>query len=190
MGNSVCTCNCQIVKNIIFGPPSHCVLFLGLDAVGKTTSLYKLKLNADVSTIPTCGFNVETVQLARRNVLFTIWDVGGGAKMPPLWRHYFTCAQGVVYIVDASDSSRFSEAKGWLDTLLDSDELADVPILLLANKQDLPRAVSPSDIAMAMGLDGVDTRQVRVRGSSAATGEGLQEALLELHELISQRNSS
>uniref|UniRef100_A0A673H7Q5 Uncharacterized protein n=1 Tax=Sinocyclocheilus rhinocerous TaxID=307959 RepID=A0A673H7Q5_9TELE len=37
------------------------ILMLGLDAAGKTTILYKLKLGQSVTTIPTVGFNVETV---------------------------------------------------------------------------------------------------------------------------------
>ncbi len=185
MGNSIC---CRSIDKFIFGPPPSRVLLLGLDAVGKTTMLYKLKLKETVATIPTVGFNVETVQLTK-NATFTIWDVGGGAKIYPLWRHYFNGTQGIMYIVDASDSSRFSEAKRWLDMLLDSDELVDVLIFLLANKQDLPHAISPSEVAMAMGLDdaGVDGGRVRVRGTSTMTGDGVQEAMMELHEMI-QRN--
>ena len=80
---------------------------LGLDAAGKTSGwsrlgrnngaitkltnlaiLYKLKLNQDVTTIPTVGFNVETVTY--KNVKFNVWDVGGQDKIRPLWRHYFS----------------------------------------------------------------------------------------------------
>ena len=179
MGNTIC---CRTIEKFIFGPPPSHILFLDLDAVGKTTMLYKLKLNDYVSTVSTCGFNVEFVQLTK-NTSFVIWDVGGGAKIFPLWRHYFTGAQGIIYIVDASDSPRFSEVKSCLDTLLDSDELVDIPTLLLANKQDLPNAVSPSEVAVAMGLDGVD-RRVCVRGMSTVTGDGLQEAMMELYEMI------
>ena len=50
--------------------------------------LYKLKLNQDVTTIPTVGFNVETVTY--KNVKFNVWDVGGQGKIRPLWRHYFS----------------------------------------------------------------------------------------------------
>lgn len=64
------------------------ILMLGLDAAGKTTILYKLKLNENVTTIPTIGFNVETVK-PMKNVTFTVWDVGGQEKIRQLWRHYF-----------------------------------------------------------------------------------------------------
>jgi small GTP-binding protein len=58
---------------------------VGLDAAGKTTILYKLKLGEIVTTIPTIGFNVETVEY--KNISFTVWDVGGQDKIRPLWRH-------------------------------------------------------------------------------------------------------
>ena len=63
------------------------ILMVGLDAAGKTTILYKLKLGEIVTTIPTIGFNVETVEY--KNISFTVWDVGGQDKIRPLWRHYF-----------------------------------------------------------------------------------------------------
>ena len=63
------------------------IIMNGLDAAGKTTILYKLKLGEVVTTIPTIGFNVETVEY--RNISFTVWDVGGRDKIRPLWRHYY-----------------------------------------------------------------------------------------------------
>ena len=71
-----------------FGGQNARILMLGLDAAGKTTILFKLKLNENVSTIPTIGFNVETVTPVK-NVTFTVWDVGGQEKIRQLWRHYF-----------------------------------------------------------------------------------------------------
>lgn len=53
-----------------------------------TAILYKLKLGQSVTTIPTVGFNVETVTY--KNVKFNVWDVGGQDKIRPLWRHYYT----------------------------------------------------------------------------------------------------
>ena len=64
------------------------ILQVGLDAAGKTTILYKLKLGEVVTTIPTVGFNVETVKY--KKISFTVWDVGGQDKIQPLWRHYCT----------------------------------------------------------------------------------------------------
>lgn len=64
-------------------------MVLSLDFAERSLAiLYKLKLNSDVTTIPTVGFNVETVTY--KNVKFNVWDVGGQDKIRPLWRHYFS----------------------------------------------------------------------------------------------------
>jgi small GTP-binding protein len=82
---------------------------LGLDAAGKTTILYKLKLNQSVTTIPTVGFNVETVTY--KNVKFNVWDVGGQDKIRPLWRHYYTGTQGLVFVIDSQVLLLFSSQR-------------------------------------------------------------------------------
>ena len=63
----------------IFGKKEMRILMLGLDAAGKTTILYKLKLGEVISSVPTIGFNVETVEY--KNIKFEIWDVGGHDKI-------------------------------------------------------------------------------------------------------------
>ncbi|KAF2288041.1 hypothetical protein GH714_004048 [Hevea brasiliensis] len=85
------------------------VVMLGLDAAGKTTILYKLHIGEVLSTVPTIGFNVEKVQY--KNVMFTVWDVGGQEKLRPLWRHYFNNTDGLIYVVDSLDRERIGKAK-------------------------------------------------------------------------------
>uniref|UniRef100_A0A453PBW3 ADP-ribosylation factor 1 n=1 Tax=Aegilops tauschii subsp. strangulata TaxID=200361 RepID=A0A453PBW3_AEGTS len=80
-----------------FGNSEMRVVMLGLDAAGKTTILYKLHIGEVLSTVPTIGFNVEKVQY--KNVLFTVWDVGGQEKLRPLWRHYFNNTDGLIYVL-------------------------------------------------------------------------------------------
>jgi ADP-ribosylation factor protein 1 len=65
----------------LFSKQEMRILMVGLDAAGKTTILYKLKLGEIVTTIPTIGFNVETVEY--KNISFTVWDVGGQDKVQP-----------------------------------------------------------------------------------------------------------
>ena len=117
------------------------ILFQGLDASGKTTILYVSKLGAVVTTIPTIGFNVET--LHHGNTTITAWDVGGRDKIRPLWRHYYANTKGLVFVVDSNDRERLPEVRNELHQLLKEDELRDLPILVFANKQDLPNAMSP-----------------------------------------------
>ena len=107
---------------------------LGLDAAGKTTILYKLKLNDSVNTIPTVGFNVECVSY--KNVKFNVWDVGGQDKIRPLWRHYYTGTQGLIFVVDSADTDRLDEARQELHKIISDREMKDAAILVFANKQD------------------------------------------------------
>ena len=70
---------------------------------GKTTVLYKLKLNETVATIPTIGFNVETVQPVK-GLTFTVWDIGGQEKIRRLWQVYFQNTEGTYLILNVKYS--------------------------------------------------------------------------------------
>jgi len=96
-------------------PPARFIM-VGLDAAGKTTILYRLKLGEVVTTIPTIGFNVETVEY--KSTSFTVWDVGGKDKIRPLWRHYFQGTSGLIFVLDSNDRDRFSDAKEELHRML------------------------------------------------------------------------
>merc|ERR1712097_45141 len=99
------------------------ILMLGLDAAGKTTILYKLKLGEVVTTIPTIGFNVETVEY--KNINFSVWDVGGQDKIRKLWRHYYENTQGLIFVVDSNDRDRIDDAREELMKMLIEDEMRD-----------------------------------------------------------------
>merc|ERR1719393_927790 len=85
------------------------VLIVGLDAAGKTTTLYRLKLGEVVTTIPTIGFNVETVEY--KNISFTAWDIGGRGQMRALWRHYYQDTKALVLVVDSNDRDRIEDVR-------------------------------------------------------------------------------
>uniref|UniRef100_A0A1A7X362 ADP-ribosylation factor 5 n=1 Tax=Iconisemion striatum TaxID=60296 RepID=A0A1A7X362_9TELE len=163
----------QIFSRFISKTPVR-ILMVGLDAAGKTTLLYKLKLAEVVTTLPTIGFNVETVEF--KNISFTVWDVGGQTIIRPLWRHYYTNTQGLIFVVDSNDPERIKEAADELHRMLEEDELKGVPLLVFANKRDLPRAMSISDITDALSLSGVP-QQWLVQPSCAVNGNGLVEGL-------------
>ena len=152
------------------------LLLLGLDAAGKTTILYKLKLNETVNTIPTIGFNVE--QLTYKNLEFTCWDVGGQDRLRTLWPHYFDNTQGLIFVVDSSDRSRIQEAAETFHNLAASDELKDASILIYANKQDLPNAMTVPELTEELGLMKLDhKRKWQIQASNAKRGDGLIEGM-------------
>jgi len=167
------------------GSKSECrILMVGLDAAGKTTTLYKLKLGEVVTTIPTIGFNVETVEY--KNINFTVWDVGGQDKIRPLWRHYYQNTQGLIFVIDSNDRDRIGEAKDELMKMLNEDEMKDAILLVYANKQDLPNAMSAAEITEKLGLSQLRNRQWYIQCTCATTGDGLYEGLEWLTNVLSK----
>ncbi|XP_058510192.1 ADP-ribosylation factor 2a [Solea solea] len=167
--------NFQSLFKSFFGKKEMRILMVGLDAAGKTTILYKLKLGEIVTTIPTIGFNVETVEY--KSISFTVWDVGGQDKIRPLWRHYFQNTQGLIFVVDSNDRERVNEAREELNRMLSEDELRDAVLLVFANKQDLPNACNAAEITEKLGLPGLRNRNWYIQATCATSGDGLYEGL-------------
>ncbi|CAG9819439.1 unnamed protein product [Phaedon cochleariae] len=170
----------------LFGKKEMRILMVGLDAAGKTTILYKLKLGEIVTTIPTIGFNVETVEY--KNISFTVWDVGGQDKIRPLWRHYFQNTQGLIFVVDSNDRERITEAKDELMRMLAEDELRDAVLLIFANKQDLPNAMNAAEITDKLGLHSLRNRNWYIQATCATSGDGLYEGLDWLSNQLKNAN--
>jgi len=167
----------------LFGKKDMRILMVGLDAAGKTTILYKLKLGEIVTTIPTIGFNVETVEY--KNINFTVWDVGGQDKIRPLWRHYFQNTQGLIFVVDSNDRERINEANEELQKMLNEDELRDAVLLVFCNKQDLPNAMSVAEVTDKLGLHSLRNRKWYIQSTCATSGDGLYEGLDWLSNTLS-----
>ncbi|XP_039010517.1 ADP-ribosylation factor 1-like isoform X1 [Hibiscus syriacus] len=172
---------------MLFAKKEMRILMVGLDAAGKTTILYKLKLGEIVTTIPTIGFNVETVEY--KNVSFTVWDVGGQDKIRPLWRHYFQNTQGLIFVVDSNDRERATEARDELHRMLNEDELRNATLLVFANKQDLPNAMTVAEITDKLGLHSLRQRRWYIQATCATSGQGLYEGLDWLSSNISSKAS-
>ncbi|PIK56681.1 hypothetical protein BSL78_06403 [Apostichopus japonicus] len=151
----------------LFSKKEMRILMVGLDAAGKTTILYKLKLGEIVTTIPTIGFNVETVEY--KNISFTVWDVGGQDKIRPLWRHYFQNTQGLIFVIDSNDKERANEAREELNRMLQEDELRNAHLLVFANKQDLPNALNAADITEKLGLHKLSNRNWYIQATCATS---------------------
>ena len=137
--------------------------------------LSQLKLGEIVTTIPTIGFNVETVEY--KNISFTVWDVGGQDKIRPLWRHYYQNTQGLIFVVDSNDKDRVGEAHDELHRMLSEDELREAIVLVFANKQDLPNAMSVAEVTDKLGLHSLRHRKWYIQATCATSGEGLFEGL-------------
>ncbi|XP_027114377.1 ADP-ribosylation factor-like [Coffea eugenioides] len=170
----------------LFAQKQARVLMVGLDAAGKTTMLYKLKLGEVVTTIPTIGFNVETVEY--KSVSFTVWDVGGQDRIRPLWKYYYQSTQALIFVIDSSDRDRVAEARDELHRMLNEDELRNALLLVLANKQDLPNAMNVAELTDKLGLHSISQRQWYIQSTCATTGEGLYEGMEWLSRNIADKD--
>jgi len=142
-------------------------------------------LDEIIITIPTIGFNVETVPY--KNISFVCWDVGGPDKIRPLWRHYYQGTDAIIFVVDSNDRDRIHNSQEDLQMILKEDEIKDAVILVFANKQDLPNAMSVSQVTEALQLNNYRGRTWHVQGCVAPFGEGLMEGFQWLTDVLSKR---
>mmetsp|Transcript_112721 Transcript_112721/g.218433 ORF Transcript_112721/g.218433 Transcript_112721/m.218433 type:complete len:195 (+) Transcript_112721:114-698(+) len=126
------------------------ILFLGLDNAGKSTLLYLLKHGTLAALQPTLNPHLEELQMDQ--VKFQAWDLGGHETARRLWRDYAPAVNGIVFIVDAADRTRFEEVKEELGKLLSDPCFADVPVAVLGNKIDIPVAASEHELRVGIGL--------------------------------------
>ncbi|KAI9793150.1 MAG: Arf GTPase arl1, partial [Piccolia ochrophora] len=151
------------------------ILILGLDNAGKTTLLYRLKIGEVVTTIPTIGFNVESVTY--QNLNFNVWDLGGQTSIRPYWRCYYANTAAVIFVIDSTDIERLSTASEELAAMLNEEELRDAALLVFANKQDQPGAKEAGEISEALKLGELRDRNWSIVACSAVDGRGITEGM-------------
>uniref|UniRef100_A0A8D0GP74 ADP-ribosylation factor-like protein 11 n=1 Tax=Sphenodon punctatus TaxID=8508 RepID=A0A8D0GP74_SPHPU len=166
------------------------VVMLGLDQSGKSTLLYKLKSEKAVKTSPTVGFNVEMLETPCHMSL-VIWDVGGQEQLRASWNHYLEDTDALIFVLDSTDETRLPEALAELEKVLNNVNMIRVPVLLLANKQELLGALSLQELQKRLNVKWLSDRSWELQGCSALTGEGTKEVLVNLAGLLKDqgRNS-
>ncbi|CDS36776.1 ADP ribosylation factor protein 1 [Echinococcus multilocularis] len=140
----------------LFGSRERRILILGLDGAGKTTILYKLQVGEVVTTIPTIGFNVETVHY--KNLKFQVWDLGGQTSIRPYWRCYYANTDAIIYVVDSMDRDRIGISRQELISMLEEEELKTAVLAVFANKQDIDGCMSVTQVASSLGLTSIKNR--------------------------------
>lgn len=152
---------------------------VGLDCAGKTTILNQLKFGKDVETFPTFGCNFE--KFKQGNVRMSVCDLGGQERLRELWPSYMSGIQALIFVVDCCAPDRIAAARQALDSALQHESCRRAPILVYANKQDLPGAMTAFELSRALGLHELrDGSEVLLQSASAKNGEGLQEGVSQL----------
>ncbi|KAK3927644.1 ADP-ribosylation factor-related protein 1 [Frankliniella fusca] len=174
----------------------YCVLILGLDNAGKTTYLESAKtqllrqyqgMNPSKIT-STVGLNIGRVVVG--GIALNFWDLGGQQELQSLWDKYYAESHAVIYIVDSSDRDRISESKETFDKMISTQSLQGVPLLVLANKQDVTDCMGVREVKPIFNQNAhlIGRRDCMVMPISALTGEGVDEGIRWLVDCI-KRNS-
>jgi ADP-ribosylation factor protein 1 len=119
-----------------------------------------------------------------KKVKFTVWDVGGQDKIRTLWRYYFQNTEALIFVVDSADEGRLEDARHALHRIIESDELRDATVLVLANKQDMPRALSCAELTDKLGLHSLRSHKWYIQPTCATSGDGLFEGLDWLSDTV------
>ncbi|CAF2751999.1 unnamed protein product [Rotaria sp. Silwood2] len=177
-----------IMKKLSADGPKR-ILMLGLDNAGKTTIIYRMKRAEDFNTVPTIGFNVETISPCR-GISLTVWDVGGQDHLRTLWHHYFDNVDGLVFVIDSTDRRRLLLAKAELKGIYSHDSMKNVPFVVIANKQDSKEALSAEIIAEKLDLIHWPNESYHIVPCCALTGDGLTDAFTVLAKMIRKQNKN
>ncbi|KAM8722311.1 ADP-ribosylation factor-like protein 11 [Sparus aurata] len=159
------------------------VIVMGLDSAGKSTLLARLLTGQVMETSPTIGFNVGTLDLDKKTSL-TVWDVGGQKSMRPNWKFYLDDCKALVFVVDSSDPTRMPEAQKALKKVLGDEKLRRIPLMVLANKKDLPNSMTIREVSRQLDLNSYSDRLWEIQACSALKGLGLQQAFMSVSKLI------
>ncbi|XP_072549679.1 ADP-ribosylation factor-like protein 9 isoform X2 [Salminus brasiliensis] len=168
------------------------VLVLGLEGAGKTSLLHCFatgSLEQDVS--PTQGFNAISINKEELHIEFL--EIGGVEKLRDYWQMYLKKARVLVFVVDSADPAHFPLAKTHLHRLLAADPY--LPLVLLANKQDVAGARGVADLYEALSLGTVgDARKLCVLGTQvqkgrAETNVGVQDARELIIEMMNNSHA-
>jgi ADP-ribosylation factor protein 1 len=157
------------------------ILILGLDGAGKTTIIYKFKLDKYLTTVPTVGFNVETVKI--KNTEMTIWDMGGQDKLRTLWKYYFENCDALVFVIDSTDTSRFNEVNEELFKILTDKNMTSLKfVLIFWNKVDCDASKHVTNFKDYININ--FKTKVYIQACSALRGTGIKEGFYKLYESL------
>jgi ADP-ribosylation factor-like protein 6 len=143
-----------------------------------------MKPKKDINTVPTVGFTEETFN--HKGVQFNAIDMSGQGKYRNLWEQYYTECEGVIFVIDSTDKLRFAVAKDELDMMLEAAPMQGktCPILIFANKMDLPGAAHPTEVMAALELERIQDKPWNIMASDAIHNDGVEPGIKWLIDAV------
>jgi ADP-ribosylation factor 1/2 len=83
----------------------------------------------------------------------------------------------LIFVVDSNDRDRVDDAREELHKMLSEEELREAVLLVFANKQDLPGAMTTPEVTDKLGLHTLRGRTWFIQATCAVNGDGLYEGL-------------
>eukprot|EP01103_Thecamoeba_quadrilineata_P000942 TRINITY_DN10834_c0_g1_i1.p1 TRINITY_DN10834_c0_g1~~TRINITY_DN10834_c0_g1_i1.p1 ORF type:complete len:188 (-),score=28.96 TRINITY_DN10834_c0_g1_i1:121-684(-) len=149
---------------------------VGLQSSGKSSLLNVISTGKFEENIqPTVGFNTRKV--TKGSVTIKLWDIGGQAKFRSMWERYCRGVNAIVFVVDAADPEKFEAAQKELHELISKPPLANIPLLVLGNKKDLPQAIDAEELIVKMNLNTITDRKVFCYSISAKSQYNIDKTL-------------
>ena len=135
-------------------------------------------------TVPTIGYSLE--EFAIKNVNLRVWDLSGQLKMRDTWKFYYEHVNGIIFVLDASNTDQLSDVKETLHKVMvetSGQEFKEIPILVFANKQDKPNAARKEKLEAELQTvvenskvpGAKSTRAIKIQECIGLTGVGLEE---------------
>ncbi|MHA1231347.1 MAG: ADP-ribosylation factor family protein [Candidatus Helarchaeota archaeon] len=158
------------------------LVMIGLDNAGKTSILNYLKSGEMTQTIPTMGVNYESVKF--KNLTFNCYDIGGQTAFRQFWGEAVQDCNALLFVVDSADRERIEESKKEIIQIIKEFLPPSVPILIIANKNDIEGHLTEAEIARIFEMPELKEKTWHVQETSVKTGYGLVEAFIWLYEQL------
>ena len=159
------------------------ILTLGETTVGKSSILNKFTDNVFTSTqLPTIGidFKIKNIKIGELNIGLKIWDTAGQERYRNITKQYFKGADGILLVFDLTKRDTFDKINQWIEQLNNYTSTYEISIVLIGNKKDLP----DREISFEEGKKRAKELNVEYFETSAKTGENINEAFMNLSQLI------
>ncbi|CAI4222444.1 unnamed protein product [Auanema sp. JU1783] len=142
-----------------FKKKDYYVLIVGLDDAGKTTFLEQTKSHfiKDYGVVnpskitSTVGLNIGKVEL--NNTCLNFWDLGGQEDLRSLWSTYYSEANAVIFVVDATRRDQFETVANVFKDVMASELIHDLPVLVAVNKSEVDGAAPAAEVRMFLQDD-------------------------------------
>ncbi|MFW9993178.1 MAG: ADP-ribosylation factor family protein [Candidatus Odinarchaeota archaeon] len=160
--------------------------WLGLAAAGKSTLIKRMIKGRFIENLPpTVGINMDKLPFEDYETPMISWDVGGQAQYrDELWKPYLSKSAGCVFVIDSIDREKMPEVKNeFWSQLVPEISSRKIPLMILANKQDLDSPMTTGEIGRKLELNQLDF-SYGIIPTSAKTGLGLEKALEWLRQII------